>query len=68
MLKEEKEKLNSIESDSMSKKSPEKKARLRRARKKAKPVPLFVRLKTARRVMSTPARRHWREKKLKIKV
>ncbi|MEM2174412.1 MAG: 50S ribosomal protein L39e [Candidatus Micrarchaeia archaeon] len=52
----------------MSKKSPEKKARLRRARKKAKPVPLFVRLKTARRVMSTPARRHWREKKLKIKV
>jgi ribosomal protein L39E len=52
----------------MSKKTPEKKARLRKARKRAKPVPLFVRLKTDRKISSTPARRHWREKKLKIRV
>ncbi len=51
----------------MSKKTPEKKARLRKARRKARPVPLFVRIKTGRKVMTTPARRHWREKKLKIR-
>jgi ribosomal protein L39E len=52
----------------MSKKSPEKKARLRKAQRRAKPVPLFVRLKTDRKVSTTPARRRWREKKLKIRV
>jgi ribosomal protein L39E len=51
----------------MGKKGPKKKARLVRAAKRAKPVPLFVRLKTARKVSSTPARRHWRSGRLQNK-
>lgn len=51
----------------MGKKSLAKKARLQRAHKRTRPVPAFVRLRTARRVVTTPARRHWRREKLKIR-
>lgn len=50
-----------------SRKSSLKKRRLASAARSAKPVPIFVRLKTARRVMTTPGRRHWRRKKLKAR-
>ncbi len=46
-------------------KSKQKKARLSKAAKSSKPVPIFVRLRTGRRVSTTPARRHWRSQKLK---
>jgi len=46
-------------------KSSIKKARLAKAARTAKPVPLFIRLKTGRRVSTNPKRRHWRTKKLK---
>lgn len=49
----------------MSKKSLSKKFRLRKAHRSARAVPAFVRLKTKRKVMSTPSRRHWRSKKLR---
>jgi ribosomal protein L39E len=52
----------------MGKKSLLKKKRLIKAHKKTRPVPAFVRLKTARRVSTTPARRHWRSEKLHIRV
>jgi len=50
----------------MGKKGPKKKSRLVAAARRAKPVPVFVRLKTARKVSSTPARRHWRSGRLQI--
>jgi len=48
-------------------KSSQKKARLSKAARSSKPVPIFVRLKTAKRVSSTPARRHWRSQKLRAR-
>ncbi|MCS7109686.1 MAG: 60S ribosomal protein L39 [Candidatus Micrarchaeota archaeon] len=48
-----------------SRKSRIKKKRLAAAAKSARAVPLFVRLKTARRVMTNPKRRHWRSQKLR---
>lgn len=51
----------------MSKKTLRRKLRLRKAHRKARPVPAFVRLRTARRVSATPSRRHWRSKKLQSK-
>lgn len=50
-----------------SKKSSTKKKRLVRAARSAKPVPIFVRLKTGRRVQTTPSRRHWRSQKLRAR-
>ncbi|MCX8202591.1 MAG: 60S ribosomal protein L39 [Candidatus Micrarchaeota archaeon] len=50
-----------------SKKSAVKKRRLASAAKSAKPVPIFVRLKTGRRVSTNPKRRHWRSKKLRAR-
>jgi len=51
----------------MSKKTPSKKSKLRKARRRMKPVPVFVRLKTKRRVLFSPKRRHWRRGKIKKK-
>jgi len=42
------------------------KLRLARAFKSNRPVPLFVRLKTNRRVMFNRKRRHWRRTRLKL--
>ncbi|MEM3369444.1 MAG: 60S ribosomal protein L39 [Candidatus Micrarchaeia archaeon] len=50
-----------------SKKSAQKKKRLVSAAKSARPVPIFVRLKTGRRVNTTPSRRHWRSQKLRAR-
>ena len=46
-------------------KNRQKKSRLSKAARSSKPVPIFVRLKTGRRVSTTPARRHWRSQKLR---
>lgn len=43
-----------------------KKIRLSRALKSNRPVPLFVRIKTNRRVMYNYKRRHWRRGRLKL--
>ncbi len=43
-----------------------KKLRLARATKSNRPVPLFVRIKTNRRVMFNKKRRHWRRTRLKL--
>jgi len=43
-----------------------KKLRLAKANKQNRMVPVFVRIKTNRRVMTTPKRRHWRRNKLKV--
>ena len=51
----------------MSKKSSAKKARLVKANRATRGVPVFVRIKTQRKVMSSPKRRHWRSGKLGIK-
>ena len=51
----------------MSKKSQMKKAKLVRAHRATRGVPVFVRIKTQRKVMSSPRRRHWRSGKLHIK-
>lgn len=51
----------------MSKKSSEKKARLSKAMKQNRRVPLFVVAKTNKKVVSNPIRRSWRNKKLKLK-
>jgi large subunit ribosomal protein L39e len=42
------------------------KRRLARARRRAKAVPLWVVLKTGRRVRVSVKRRHWRRVKLKV--
>lgn len=52
----------------MGKKTPLKKAMLAAAHRRTRPVPVFVRLKTKRKVMTSPRRRHWRRIKLKIRV
>jgi len=46
----------------------EKKKRLVKAARRAKPVPVFIRLKTKRRVLTSRRRRHWRRGKLKIRI
>jgi large subunit ribosomal protein L39e len=51
----------------MSKKSQNKKARLVKAHRATRGVPVFVRIKTQRKVMSSPKKRHWRSGKLGIK-
>lgn len=51
----------------MSKKSEYKKARLVKAQRSSRGVPVFVRIKTQRKVMSSPKRRHWRSGKLGFK-
>lgn len=51
----------------MGKKTIEKKQKLIKAARSARPVPAFVRLKTKRKVTFSPARRHWRRRKLKIR-
>ena len=51
----------------MSKKSQAKKAKLVKAQRATRGVPVFVRMKTQRKVMSSPKRRHWRSGKLRIK-
>jgi|Deesub1362B_J571_1020462.scaffolds.fasta_scaffold00004_230 large subunit ribosomal protein L39e len=43
------------------------KRRLARAYRSNKPVPIWVVAKTMGRVRTSPARRHWRRTKLKIK-
>ena len=43
-----------------------KKLRLAKAGKQNRLPPLFVRIKTNRRVMTSPKRRHWRRSKLKV--
>lgn len=48
-------------------KSRAKKKKLAAEWKKAKPVPLWVVAKTNGKVRTSPARRHWRRDKLKIK-
>jgi large subunit ribosomal protein L39e len=47
-------------------KSPSKKRRLARAMRRANAVPLWIMLKTGRRVRTSARRRHWRRTKLKI--
>jgi len=51
----------------MSKKTQLKKAKLIKAHRATRGVPVFVRMKTQRKVMSSPKRRHWRSGKLGIK-
>ncbi|MEM2949410.1 MAG: 50S ribosomal protein L39e [Candidatus Bilamarchaeaceae archaeon] len=51
----------------MSKKTLTKKKRLAKANKRNRRLPLFVVLKTARRVTFNPYRRNWRTDKLRIK-
>jgi large subunit ribosomal protein L39e len=46
-------------------KTSRKKVRLAKAARTAKPVPIFIRLKTGRRVTTNPKRRHWRTRKLR---
>ncbi|MHA1616022.1 MAG: 50S ribosomal protein L39e [Candidatus Njordarchaeales archaeon] len=43
-----------------------KKLRLAKANKQNRLPPVFVRIKTNRRVMTSPKRRHWRRNKLKV--
>jgi len=43
-----------------------KKLRLARALKQNRALPLFVLIKTNRRVKNNPKRRHWRRTKLKL--
>ncbi|MFH1094968.1 MAG: 50S ribosomal protein L39e [Candidatus Micrarchaeota archaeon] len=50
----------------MSKKSPVKKARLGKALKQNRRIPLFVIAKTNRRVTQNNSRRAWRSSKLKM--
>ncbi|HDD71606.1 MAG TPA: 50S ribosomal protein L39e [Candidatus Aenigmarchaeota archaeon] len=42
------------------------KLRYARALKQNRTVPVFVRIKTNRRVMTNPKRRNWRRKRLKL--
>jgi large subunit ribosomal protein L39e len=42
------------------------KKRLTKARRTNKPVPTWVIVRTNRRVRTTPKRRHWRSRKLKV--
>jgi len=42
------------------------KLRLARALKSNRPVPLFVRLRTNRRLLVSKKRRHWRRTRLKL--
>ena len=52
----------------MGKKSLKKKLRLaKKLRQNRGRVPYFIMLKTARKVIFNPVRRHWRRNKLKIK-
>ena len=51
----------------MSKKSQNKKARLVKAQRATRGVPVFVRMKTQRRVLSSPKKRHWKSGKLGFK-
>jgi len=51
----------------MSRKSQAKKIALVRAHRSARSVPVFVRVKTARRVTSNPKRRHWHTSTIKNK-
>lgn len=44
------------------------KLRLARERTKVKRLPIFVTLKTKRRVVRSPRWRHWRQRKLKLKT
>jgi large subunit ribosomal protein L39e len=46
-------------------KTSRKKVRLAKAARTARPVPIFIRLKTGRRVTTNPKRRHWRTRKLR---
>ncbi|MDE1797910.1 MAG: 50S ribosomal protein L39e [Candidatus Micrarchaeota archaeon] len=50
----------------MSKKSPIKKAKLGRAARQNRRVPIFVMAKTNRRVTQNTSRRSWRSQKLKM--
>lgn len=50
----------------MSKKSPIKKAKLARAARQNRRVPIFVMAKTNRRVTQNVSRRSWRTQKLKM--
>lgn len=50
----------------MSKKTPTKKARLSKALRQNRRVPLFVTAKTNRRVVQNNRRRAWRNQKLKM--
>jgi len=43
-----------------------KKLRYAKALKQNRSVPVFVRIKTNRRVMTNPKRRHWRRRRLKL--
>lgn len=51
----------------MSKKTPHIKKILVKAQRRTRAVPIFVRMKTARKVSSSPKRRNWRSGKLKLK-
>lgn len=50
----------------MSKKTPKLKARLGKAGKQNRRIPLFVIAKTNREVQYNPSRRGWRTQKLKV--
>ncbi|MFH1471007.1 MAG: 50S ribosomal protein L39e [Candidatus Micrarchaeota archaeon] len=49
-------------------KSQARKKRLGKEVKKNKRLPVFVVAKTNRRISSNPRRRHWRHRKLKLKI
>ncbi len=51
----------------MSKKTTEIKNILVKAQRRTRAVPVFVRIKTARKVSATPKKRNWRTNKLKLK-
>lgn len=52
----------------MAGKSNERKVALGKALSQNRPIPLFVVAKTNRKVRTHPKRRHWRHRKLKLKV
>ena len=51
----------------MSKKTSEIKGMLVKAQRMTRAVPIFVRIKTARKVSSSPKRRNWRSGRLKLR-
>jgi len=48
-------------------KDTSKKNRLTKATKQARSVPTWVIVRTNRKVRTNPARRHWRQRKLKLR-